>query len=50
MEVKRQRNLALEVFKTLNKLIPEYMKGAFYKSTNLKHSRLHIKVNQNNTN
>ena len=37
MEVKRFRNLALEIFKTLNHLNPEYMKEFFYKTTNLTH-------------
>ena len=49
MEVKRFRNLALEIFKTLNHLSPEYMKEIFYKTTNLTHRPFNIKVNQNNT-
>ena len=49
MEVKRFRNLALEIFKTLNNLNPEYMKEIFYKTTNLTHRPFNIKVNQNNT-
>ena len=49
MEVKRLRKLALEIFKTLNNLNPEYMKEIFYKTTNLTHSPFNIKVNQNNT-
>ena len=49
MEVKRLRNLALEIFKTLNHLNPEYMKEIFYKTTNLTHRPFNIKVNQNNT-
>ena len=32
MEVKRQRTLALEVFKTLNNVNPEYMKEIFHKT------------------
>ena len=35
MEVKRLRNLVLEIFKTMNHLNPEYMKDIFYKTTNL---------------
>ena len=49
MEVKRLRKLALEIFKTLNNLNPEYMKEIFYKTTNLTHSPFDINVNQNNT-
>ena len=49
MEVKCLRNLALEIFKTLNHLNPEYMKEIFYKTTNLTHRPFNIKVNQNNT-
>ena len=49
MEVKRLRILALEIFKTLNHLNPEYMKEIFYKTTNLTHRPFNIKVNQNNT-
>ena len=48
MEVKRLRNLALEIFKTLNHLNSEYMKEIFYKTANLTHRRFDIKVNQNN--
>ena len=33
MEVKRLRTLALEVFKTLNNMISEYMKEIFHKSS-----------------
>ena len=49
MEVKRLGKLALEIFKTLNNLNPEYMKEIFYKTTNLTHIPFNIKVNQNNT-
>ena len=49
MEVKHLRNLALEIFKALNHLNPEYMKEIFYKTTNLTHRLFNIKVNQNNT-
>ena len=48
MEVKRLRNLALEIFKTLNHLNPEYMKEIFYKTTNLTHRPFNVKVNQLN--
>ena len=33
MEEKRLRNLALEIFKTLNHLNPEYMKEILYKTS-----------------
>ena len=49
MEVKRLRNLALEIFETLNNLNPEHMKENFYKATNLTHRPFNIKVYQNNT-
>ena len=35
MEVKRLRTLALEIFKTLNNLDPDYMKEIFFKTTNI---------------
>ena len=50
MEVKRLGNLALEIFKTLNQLNPEYLKEIFHKTTNLTHRPFNIKVTQNNTN
>ena len=37
MEVKRLRNLALEIFNTLNHMNPEYMKDIFHETTNLTH-------------
>ena len=49
MEVKHLRNLALEIFKTLNHLNPKYVKEIFYETTNLTHRPFNIKVNQNNT-
>ena len=49
MEVKCLRNLALEIFNTFNHLNLEYMKGIFYKTTNLTHRPFNIKVNQNKT-
>ena len=61
MKVKRLRKLALERFKTLNILNPEYMKEIFYETTNLTHSNtplihtdlthrpFNIKVNPNST-
>ena len=44
MEVKRLRNLVLEIFKTLNRLNSEYMKKNFYKTTNITHSPFNIKL------
>ena len=49
MEVKRLRNLMLEIFKTLNDLNPEYIKEIFCKTKNLSHRPFNVKVNQNNT-
>ena len=49
MEVKRLRALALEIFKTLNNLNPDYMKETFFKTTNLTHRPFDIKVNQNSS-
>ena len=49
MKVKRVRKLALEIFKTLNNLNPEYMKEIFYETTNLTHRPFDITVDQNNT-
>ena len=49
MEVKRLRNIALEIFKTLNHLKPETWKNFFCKTTNLTHRPFNIKLNQNNT-
>ena len=49
MAVQRLLNLALEVFKTINLLNPEYMKEIFHKSTLLTHRPLNLQVNQNNT-
>ena len=49
MEVKRLRNLAREIFKTLNHLNLEYMKENFHKITSLTLRPFTIKFNQNNT-
>ena len=49
LEVKRLRNLTLEIFKTLNRLKPKHMEEVFYKTTNLTLRPCNIKVNQNNT-
>ena len=49
MKVKRLRNLALKIFKTLNHLNLKYMTEYFYKTPNLTHRPFNIKVNQNNT-
>ena len=49
MEVKRLCTLALERFKTLNSLAPDYMKEIFFKTTNLTHRSFDMKVNQNNS-
>ena len=49
MEVKRLRNLALEIFKTLNHLNPKHTKNFFYETKNLAYRPFNIKFNQNNT-
>ena len=49
MELKRLRNLALEILKTLNHLDPKHMKEDFYETTNLAHRPFNVKFNQNNT-
>ena len=47
MEIKRC--FTLEIFKTVNKVNPYYMKKIFSKTTNLTHRPLDINFNQNNT-
>ena len=47
--VKRLRTLALEVFKTLNNINPEYMEEIFHKSAFSTHSPLNFEVNENHT-
>ena len=49
MEVKRLRTLSLEVFKTLNNLIPEYIKEIFHKTAFRTHRPLNLEVNENDT-
>ena len=49
MTIKRLRCLALEIFKTLNNVNPNYMKEIFPKSTNLTHRPLDTKISQSNT-
>ena len=49
MKVKRLRNFALQIFRTLNQMNPEHMKENFHKTANVTHGLLDIKVNQNNT-
>ena len=45
MEARRLRNLALEIFKSLNHLNPENMKKNEYKTKNLTHRPFYISVN-----
>ena len=45
MEIKRLQYLALEIFKTVNNLIPYYMQEIFSKTTNLTHRPLDINFN-----
>ena len=47
MEVKRLKTLALEVFKTLNNMNPEYMKEIFHKTAFLTHRARNLEVNEN---
>ena len=49
MEVKRLRTLALEVFKTLNKRNPEYMKEIFHKTSFTTHRPLNLEVDKKHT-
>ena len=49
MEIKCLRCLAVGIFKTVNNLIPYYMKEILSKTTNLRHRPLDMKFNQNNT-
>ena len=49
MRRKRLRNLALELFKTLNKMNPEYMKERFPKTTFSTHRPLNLEINKNYT-
>ena len=44
MEIKRLRTLALEVFKTLNIMNPEYMKEIFHKTAFSTHRPLNLKL------
>ena len=49
-EVKRLRTaLALEVFKILNNMNPEYMKEIFHKTPFTTHRPLNLEVNENHT-
>ena len=47
MEVKRLRNLALEVFKKLNNMNPECMREIFHKTHITTHVTLNLDVNEN---
>ena len=49
MEVKRLRTPALEVFKTLNNMNPEYMKEIFHKAAFSTHRPYNLEVNENHT-
>ena len=49
MEVKRLRILALDVFKTLDNMNPEYMKEIFHKTALAKRRPLNLGVNENHT-
>ena len=47
MEVKQLRTLALEVFKTLNNMNPEYMKEIFHNTAFSTLRPLNLEVNEN---
>ena len=47
MEIKCLRTLALEVFKTLNNINPEYMKEIFHKTAFSTQRPLNLEVNEN---
>ena len=49
MEVKRLRILALDVFKTINNMNPEYMKEIFHKTALTKRRPLNLGVTENHT-
>ena len=49
MEVNRLRTLALDVFKTLNNMNPEYTKEIFNKTASSTHRPLNLEVNENHT-
>ena len=49
MEVKRLRNLDLEIFKAINNMNVEYMKEIFHETTFPTHRPLNIVVNENHT-
>ena len=49
MEIKRIQTVALEIFKTLNNLNPNFMKDIFYFSPYNTHKKYDIFVNSRNT-
>ena len=49
MEVKRLRTLALEVFKTLSNMNPEYLKEIFHETAFTTHRPYNLEVNVNHT-
>ena len=49
MEIKRLRNLALEVFRTINDINPEYMKDIFIKNTSSLSNPNNLKVHYHRT-
>ena len=49
MGVKRLKTLALEVFKTLNNMNPEYMKEIFHKTAFSTYRPLNLEANENQT-
>ena len=49
IDVKRLRTLALDVFKTLKNMNPEYMKEIFHKTACATHGPLNLEANKNHT-
>ena len=49
MEGKRLRNLSLELFNTLNKMTPEYMRERFPKTTFSTRRPPNLEINKNHT-
>ena len=49
MEVRRLRTLALEVFKAINNMKPEYMKEILHKTAFTTHRPINLEFNENHT-
>ena len=49
MKTKRLRILIIEIFKTLNKLNPEFMNDIFHHCLNIRHKKYNLHVHSRNT-